>query len=128
MLSGLQLQISFITPREVAGKSKETKQEQSVIKDRAGERHHQNLLPDPILPSRPGHQVQLMSLPTCLGLWVKVASPQVSLARLLCLHQLHCPHLQNGDKFYPLGVSEDIISLTHLQVLTQESPSKRSLL
>lgn len=94
MLSGLQLQILFITSREVACKSKETKQEENVIKDSAGERHHQNWLPDPDQASKHG----LTSPPTCfllclMSLQVKMPdlnpSPQGSLTRLLYLHQLH---------------------------------------
>lgn len=67
-----------------------------------------------IQPYAPGQASKhgLTSPPTCLllnlmGLQVKMPdsnpSPQVSLARLLYPHRVHCPQLQNGDKFYQLG-------------------------
>lgn len=137
MLSGLQFQILFIMSREMACKSKETTQEQSLIKDRAGERHW-NLLhdPSPTLKTRPLSTKSYLFPPasfwTQTDLRVKMPgsspSPQVSLARLLHLHH-HLSHLQNWDNAtHTLGVSEDKSSLACLQVLAQVSPSQWSLL
>lgn len=119
MLSGLQLQILFILSREVACKSKETTWEQSVSKDRAGERHHWNPPPDPALHSRAGQlawthapshllpsQPQLDLGSRCL---VQIPALRQALPGCFASTSLTVLSCTPGIILSILGVSEDII-------------------